>query len=128
MKKLLYTLVLVIAGLSSCTCGSKDKEACKGTENPNSLSIIATLDVYPEFKDELWSAVEAVVEGTRKEEGNICYKVYIDADNPLKWTFIEHWKSQEAIDSHNGSEHFKAFASKVEGKAQLSVSILKPAL
>jgi quinol monooxygenase YgiN len=91
------------------------------------LTIIATLKANPDFKTELWDAVGKVVEGTRAEDGNIAYKVYVDTTDSLKLTFIEHWRSQAAIDAHNSSEHFRTFAKAVEGKAELSVILLRPA-
>jgi quinol monooxygenase YgiN len=133
MKNLFFATVLSAIFFASCTTSPREKDAA--TQEPaateisaDQLTIIATLTAQPEFKDELWAAVEAVVKGTRQETGNISYNVYIDTANPLKWTFIENWKSQAAIDSHNASEHFQAFAKAVEGKAELSVAILKPAL
>jgi quinol monooxygenase YgiN len=81
--------------------------------------------VYPEFKDELLPAIEAVVQATRQEEGNVSYDVYEDTSNPLRFTFIEHWKSQSAIDSHNASDHFIEFAKALENKADLEAFILK---
>lgn len=124
MKKFFIAGILCTLVLSSCNSSSK-KEAATSSE---SLTIIATLTAQPEYKDELLKAIEAVVKSTRQEAGNISYNVFEDVNNPLQWTFIETWKSQNAIDSHNNSEHFKAFAKTVEGKSSLSVFILKPKL
>jgi quinol monooxygenase YgiN len=89
------------------------------------LTIIANVTIKAEYKDDVLKAVKSVVEATRKEEGNIFYDVFEDVSNPLKITFIETWKSQKAIDSHNNSTHFKDFAKAIDGKSSLSVSILK---
>jgi quinol monooxygenase YgiN len=127
MNKLFYSVIIVAIATSSCTVGNKQKTAA-GSESPatgDALTIIATLKANPEFKDELWNAVLEVVKGTRTETGNISYNVYVDTTDPLQWTFIENWKSQAAINDHNTSEHFRTFAKTVEGKAELSVSILK---
>ncbi|GHT56653.1 hypothetical protein FACS189446_8810 [Bacteroidia bacterium] len=102
---------------------------CSFTDNKEvqeePLTIVATITVKPEFKADVLNAVKAVVDATRKEPGNIFYDVFEDVKNPLKLTFIETWKSQSAIDSHNNSVHFKAFAKAVEGKATLEASILR---
>jgi quinol monooxygenase YgiN len=89
------------------------------------LTIVATITMKPEYKAEILKAVKTVVDATRKEPGNIFYDVFEDVKDPLKLTFIETWKSQSAIDSHNNSAHFKAFAKAVEGKATLEASILR---
>ncbi|MFI3277561.1 MAG: putative quinol monooxygenase [Rikenellaceae bacterium] len=80
------------------------------------LKIIATIVVKEEFKEELFPAFEAVVEGTRKEEGNVSYQLHQDVKNPLKYIFVEVWASLAAIDSHNASAHFDAFAKAIAGK------------
>ena len=89
------------------------------------LTIVATVVVKPEYKDDVLKAIKTVVDATRKEPGNIFYDVFEDVGNPLKFVFIETWKSQAAIDSHNKSTHFNDFVKAVEGKASLEASILK---
>ncbi|GHT69407.1 hypothetical protein AGMMS50239_36120 [Bacteroidia bacterium] len=89
------------------------------------LTIVATITMKPEYKAEILKAVKTVVDATRKEPGNIFYDVFEDVKDPLKLTFIETWKSQSAIDSHNNSAHFKAFVKAVEGKATLEANILR---
>jgi quinol monooxygenase YgiN len=89
------------------------------------LTIVATITMKSEYKAEILKAVKTVVDATRKEPGNIFYDVFEDVKDPLKLTFIETWKSQSAIDSHNNSAHFKAFVKAVEGKAALEASVLK---
>jgi CRISPR-associated protein Cas8b1/Cst1 subtype I-B len=89
------------------------------------LTIVATVTVKPEFKDDVLKAIKTVVDATRKEPGNIFYDVFEDIKNPLKFVFIETWKSQAAIDSHNKSAHFNNFVKAVEGKATLEASTLR---
>jgi quinol monooxygenase YgiN len=94
-------------------------------DNDETLTIVANITVKPEHRDDVLKAIKTVVDATRKESGNIFYDVFEDVKNPAKFTFIETWKSQSAIDSHNNSVHFKEFAKFVDGKADLEVSILK---
>jgi len=90
------------------------------------LTIVATVTVAkPELKDEVLKAIQAVVDATRKETGCISYNVFEDVTNPLKFVFIENWKSQAAIDSHNNSPHFKAFVKAIDGKTTLEATRLK---
>ena len=93
--------------------------------NDETLTIVATVTVKPEYKNDVLTAIKAVVDATRKEQGNISYNVFEDVKNPLKFVFIETWKSQEAIESHNKSAHFNDFVKAVEGKATLEASTLK---
>ena len=89
------------------------------------LTIVATVTVKPEYKDDVLKAIKTVVDATRKETGNIFYDVFEDVKNPLKFVFLEMWKSQTAIDEHNKAAHFKEFVKAVEGKATLEASTLK---
>jgi quinol monooxygenase YgiN len=127
---LLYSIFCSVLLLCACNTavkesGAQQSEAQEEVNSAEKLSIVANITVYPEFKDELLPAIQAVVEGTRKEAGNISYDVYEDTATPLKFTFIEHWKSQSAIDAHNASEHFLQFSKAVENKASIEAFILK---
>ena len=100
---------------------------CSKTTIPNdALTIVATVTIKNAAdKADIEKAMFAVVEGTRKEKGNISYVLHQDINNPMVYTFIEVWKSKAAIESHNSSAHFKAFASAVDGKVDLNVLTAK---
>ena len=94
-------------------------------DKDETLAIVATVTVKPEYKEDVLRAIKTVVDATRKEPGNIFYDVFEDINNPLKFVFIETWKSQAAIDSHNKSAHFNDFVKAVEGKATLEAKTLR---
>ena len=96
--------------------------------NDEALTIVASITVKPEFKEEVLKAIQKVVSATRKEPGNIFYDVFEDVNNPLKFVFIETWKSQAAIDSHKKSAHFNEFVKAVEGKGTLEAVTLRQKL
>jgi quinol monooxygenase YgiN len=118
---MMYSLLFLCA----CTSAVKEKETVEEVDSAQTLTIVANVTVYPEFKDDMLPAIEAVVEATRREEGNISYDVFEDTANPLRFTFIENWKSQSAIASHNASAHFIEFAKALENKADLEAFTLK---
>ncbi|NDV47820.1 antibiotic biosynthesis monooxygenase [Paludibacter sp. 221] len=90
------------------------------------LKIVATIVVKKEFYDELITVFQTVVNETRKEAGNVSYDLHQDTKNPLKFIILEVWKSQEAIDEHNASEHFGAFAKAIENKIEgLSIDVIE---
>jgi quinol monooxygenase YgiN len=130
MRKSIKSSVLfgvVCSGLFLCACTSavKEKGTVEEANHVETLTIVANVTVYPEFKDEILHAIETVVEATRKEEGNISYDVFEDVTNPQRFTFIENWQSQSAIASHNASAHFVEFAKALENKAELEAFTLK---
>jgi quinol monooxygenase YgiN len=90
------------------------------------LKIVAVIAVKAEFRDELEKVFRQVVDETRKESGNVSYDLHRDVNNPLKYTILEVWKSQAAIDSHNNSDHFRAFAEAIDGKVDsLTVDVIE---
>ncbi|MGM5631505.1 putative quinol monooxygenase [Apibacter raozihei] len=90
------------------------------------LKIIAGILLKPEHKEEVKKALFTIVDESRKEEGNISYDLHQDTKEPLKYIFIEVWKSQQAIDSHNTSIHFRNFVKSIEGKFDsLEIDIIK---
>jgi quinol monooxygenase YgiN len=122
MKKILGIGVLLGIFCSLLLLGSfTGNQAVK----EETLTIVATVTVKPEFKDDVLKAIKTVVDATRKEPGNIFYDVFEDVKNPSKFVFIETWKSQAAIDFHNKTAHFNDFVKAVEGKASLEASILR---
>jgi len=137
-KNIIYLAVILIAGLfflSSCS-GNKPAQEDKTTEteikkecpmdDPNVLEIVATLTIKNEAdKDDLVKALHAVVDGTRTEEGNISYVLHQDINNPMVYVIIEVWKSQEAINIHNETPHFKAFVEAVKDKSDLTVNTIR---
>ncbi|MDR1682564.1 MAG: antibiotic biosynthesis monooxygenase, partial [Candidatus Symbiothrix sp.] len=82
------------------------------------LKIVAAIVAKSEFQNDLEKTFQIVVDETRKEAGNILYELHQDINNPLKYIILETWQSQEAIDRHNESVHFKAFVNAIEGKVK----------
>jgi quinol monooxygenase YgiN len=58
------------------------------------------------------AAVRAVLEGfislTLNEDGCLRYDLFVDADDPAKFTFIEEWASRQALTVHGQSAHIVA--------------------
>lgn len=90
------------------------------------LKIIAAIVVKATYQKEMEEILHTVVDETRKEDGNVSYDLHQDCQNSLKYTILETWKSQAAIDLHNESAHFEAFVKAIEGKVEsLAVDIVK---
>ena len=90
------------------------------------LKIVATIVVKAEYQKEVLTALNQVVDATRKEDGNISYDLHQNVTAPLEYTILEVWKSQEAIDLHNASTHFDEFKKAIDGKIDgLKVDIIK---
>ena len=60
------------------------------------------------------AACEACVGPTRAEAGNDMYALHRDKQDPSLFVFVEHWKSQAALDEHMQTPHFKQLAKALE--------------
>jgi quinol monooxygenase YgiN len=52
----------------------------------------------------------AVVEPSRRDEGNLRYELFADQNDPRRFVFVEHWTDQAAQHKHHTeSEHIRRF-------------------
>ena len=92
----------------------------------DSIKIVATIVVKPEYRDALLEQFQQLVQASRREAGNLSYDLHAALDNANKLVFVEHWQSQAAIDEHNASNHFQAFVKAIDGKTEsLDITLLK---
>lgn len=74
------------------------------------ITIIATFYVKNECVDEFQTLAGECIEASRKEEGNVDYHLYQGKADQTRFFFVEVWKDENAIETHNASEHFQKFA------------------
>lgn len=84
----------------------------------NELKIVATILIREQFKNEMVEALKKVTDGTRNEEGNISYDLFQDINDPLKYIILETWKSRDAINEHNQTEHYQTFKKDIADKIE----------
>ena len=135
-KSIIYSFMLaMVVGIFMSSCCQKSEKTSCCSESAKAectaipadvLKIVATLTLKDAaFQADFEKALKAVVDGTNTEEGNIAYEAHQDINNPLVYTLVEVWKSQEAINFHNGTEHFKAFFAAIEGMVDSRVNTMK---
>ena len=73
-------------------------------------------------------AALACVEPTRAEAGNDMYVLHTDKQDSSLFVFVEHWKSQKALDEHMQTPHFKTLSAALDGKLAepMIVHVLSP--
>jgi quinol monooxygenase YgiN len=76
------------------------------------VKLIARLNAKPGQEELLTSALRELVGPSREEAGCILYDVCAVKDEPGKLLVLEEWESQEALDEHMQTPHFKAFLAK----------------
>ncbi|HZZ47913.1 MAG TPA: putative quinol monooxygenase [Pseudonocardia sp.] len=73
--------------------------------NPNLLTVIASLRAKPGSEDQLRTALGSLLEPTRKEDGNVNYDLHEAVDQPGLFYFYENWESAQALQQHMGAPH-----------------------
>lgn len=71
------------------------------------IKIVSKNLIKEDKVEEFKSLMKELVEKSSAEEGNIHYSLNVNINNPRMFTFIEFWRDQEAIDTHNATEHFQ---------------------
>ena len=73
------------------------------------ITIIATFNVKNECTAKFEELAKECIAASRKEEGNVDYHLYTGKEDKTKFFFVEVWKDEQAIDTHNASAHFTKF-------------------
>ncbi len=76
------------------------------------LTIVAQLKAKPGKEKELQQALQALIEPTRREQGNINYDMLVSNEDPGVFIFYENWRTKEEWDRHMKSPHLEAFAKR----------------
>ncbi|MHB9799950.1 putative quinol monooxygenase [Pseudomonas sp. MT3] len=84
------------------------------------LHIVVGLRAKKGKERELEKDLIALVEPTRKEEGNLRYELFVNDEDPGYFVFVEQWTSADAqLRHHNHGPHIQHFnahgATNVEG-------------
>ncbi|MCH5210977.1 MAG: antibiotic biosynthesis monooxygenase [Oscillospiraceae bacterium] len=87
------------------------------------ITIIAKFSVYSDKIEEFKKCAINVTRETRKEKGNLAYKIYQDRHDPSKFTFIEEWLNDTAIEQHNNAKHFIKFIEDIKPLTEGEVNI-----
>ena len=75
------------------------------------ITVVAHCTIKKEFIDAFLNVSKPYIEANRKEAGNISFDLYEDPSSPEKYTFIEVWKDQNAIDEYKASAQFHRFGT-----------------
>ena len=130
--KLFLSLALLPLLAASCDVQIKtESNMQKGTTTATVATasgkkiIGARLQVKAEKADEFVAAAKVCIAASRAEPGNISYTLLQDPYEKTTFFFFEEWKSQQAIDDHFATAHFKAFGAQLKeflnGKPTITV-------
>lgn len=77
------------------------------------IKIVAKMIVREDAIEQFHALARELVEKSRAEEGNVFYSLNQSVSDKKVHAFIEAWKDQSAIDSHNKTEHFTSILPKL---------------
>jgi quinol monooxygenase YgiN len=82
-------------------------------DNHELLTVIAFMPAAAGKREELKTALEALIEPTRQEDGCVNYDLHQGVEDPDFFTFYENWVSDEKLDAHLAATHLADFAAKI---------------
>jgi quinol monooxygenase YgiN len=92
------------------------------------VRVVALMQAKQGEESAVQLACEACVGPTRREAGCDMYVLHRDSQNPSLFVFVEHWKSEPALEQHMQAPHFEALTQALDGKLTqpMRVHVLQP--
>ncbi len=82
-------------------------------DRPDLLTVIAYMRAAPGKREELRSALEALVPPTSAEDGFVDYDLHQSLEDPDLFSSYENWESGEHLDAHLAAPHLEQFAARI---------------
>ncbi|MDR3718376.1 MAG: putative quinol monooxygenase [Bryobacteraceae bacterium] len=79
------------------------------------VRVIAHFTARPETAAEVREVVTGFIAPTRKEAGCISYVLMQNDADPLEFTFVEEWASNDALNTHLQTPHLTGGSAKLAG-------------
>jgi quinol monooxygenase YgiN len=79
------------------------------------IRVVARVAALPDKVEAVKAVLVGLIEPTRQEAGCIRYELLQNQSEPTDLTFVEEWASNEALDAHFATDHFKEVDAKLEG-------------
>ncbi|MCL1996120.1 MAG: antibiotic biosynthesis monooxygenase [Defluviitaleaceae bacterium] len=87
------------------------------------IVLLVQFEVAQNKHNEVFDVFKNLVKSSQEEEGCIEYDLYQELNDPNKFSLIEKWKDQAAIDFHNSTPHFLNNIDKVKELAGKSLVV-----
>ena len=76
------------------------------------ILIHARFQVDPLKEPVFLAETASLIQASKEESGNLSYQLFKDTEQEHQFMMVEVWKDAAAVEAHNSSEHFTAFAAK----------------
>ena len=84
------------------------------------IDVVAHIHAKTGSESVLREILEGFVAPTRKENGCLRYDLFVDLSDAGKFTFIEEWESEAALEAHSRSAHITS------GRARMADILREP--
>ena len=82
------------------------------------LTVVARIAAKKDSVEEVKNELLKIVEPTRDEQGCIAYVLHQDNDDPALFIIYENWESNDCLDSHMNTPHFKHLVAAIDGRTE----------
>ncbi len=89
------------------------------------LCVVAHIRAKKDTQDKMLALLSAFVEPTRREPGCLRYQLYRNKSDPQDFTFVEEWKSEDALEKHLQMPYLRSGLSALEDLVETSPVILR---
>ena len=79
------------------------------------LTVVAKIVAKQDSVEAVKTELLKLIPPTRKEVGCIEYNLHQDNSDPSIFLFYETWESVAAIEKHINTDHYKAYATALDG-------------
>ena len=79
------------------------------------VTVVAKVVAKKGSVESVRSELLRLIAPTRNEDGCIEYRLHQDHDDPAVFIFYENWENESSLARHMESDHFKNYASAVDG-------------
>lgn len=90
------------------------------------IKIVGILTALPGKAGELQALLTDLQVSSRAEAGNLRWDIWQDQVNPDRFVLDELYASQDDVDAHLRTPHFKNYAGRVKDLAERTPLILNP--
>ncbi len=91
----------------------------------DTLCVVAHIRARKDTQEEMLALLSGFVEPTRREPGCMRYQLYRNKSDPQDFTFIEEWKSEDALEEHLQMPYLRSGLAALGGLVETAPVILR---
>ena len=92
------------------------------------IVLQAYMKVKADKREEFLGEAQSLVQHSRAEEGNVQYELFEKIGEEKTFVMLEQWKDEEAMKSHNATDHFQGFVAKAKDLLSAPLDVVRTEL